>query len=78
MVTDVDLAKLYCSRNIIRVIKSGRMKWAGYVARGGERRGWHMVLVGKSEEKNPLGRPGHRCEDNIKVDLRQVGFGEMD
>jgi hypothetical protein len=78
LVTDVDLSKLYCSPNIIRMIKSRRMRWAGHVARRGERRGVNRVLVGKPEGKRPLGRPGHVCVDNIKVDLLEVGCGEMD
>ena len=54
-----ELYDLYCSRNIIRVIKSRRMRWTGHVACMGERRGVYSVLVGKREGKRPLGRPGH-------------------
>jgi len=50
----------------------------GHVAHMGERRGVHIVLVGKSEGKRPLGRPSHRWEDNIKMDLQEVGCGGMD
>ena len=59
--------------NILRVVKSRRMRWAGHVARMGEERGVHRVLVGKPEGKSPLGRPRRRWEDNIKMDLREVG-----
>ena len=55
---------------LLRVAKSRRMRWAGYVARMGEDRGVHTVLVGKPEGKRPLGRPRHRWEDNIKMDLQ--------
>ena len=60
---------LYFSTNIVRVIKSRRMRWAGYVARMGERRGVYRDLVGKPEGKRPLGRSRRRWEDNIKMDL---------
>ena len=59
--------------NIVRVVKSRRMRWAGHVARMGEGRGLHRVLVGKPEGKRPLGRPRHRWEDNIKMDLQEGG-----
>ena len=68
-----ELNDLYCSPNIVRVIKSRRMRWAGHVARMEERRELHRVLVGKPEEKTPLERPRRRWEDNIKMDLRKVG-----
>ena len=57
----------------MRVVKSRRMRWAGHVARMGEGRGVHRVLVGKPEGKRPLGRPRRRWEDNIKMDLQEVG-----
>jgi len=75
-----ELKDLYSLPNIVRVVKSRRMKWAGHVARMGEGRGVHRVLVGKPEGKRPMGRPRHRWkdrwEDNIKMDLREVGVGE--
>jgi len=66
-----ELNDLYSSSNIVRVIKSRRMKWAGHVARMGEERGVYRVLVGKPEGKRPLGRPRHRWVDNIKMDLQE-------
>ena len=68
-----ELNDLYSSPNIVRVIKWRRMRWAGHVARMGEGRGVHRVLVGKPEGKRPLGRPRRRWEDNIKMDLQEVG-----
>jgi hypothetical protein len=62
---------------IVRVLKWRRMRWAGYVARVGERRGVYRVLVGKTKGKRPLGRPIRRWEDNIKMDLQKVGYGGM-
>ena len=59
----------------MRVIKSRRMRWAGHVARTAERRG---VYRGKPEDKRPLGRPRFRWEDNIKMDLQEVGYGGVD
>jgi hypothetical protein len=70
-----ELYALYSSPNIIRVIKSRRLRWAGHVARMGEKRGAHSVLVEKSEGRRPLRRPRPRWEDNIKMDLRKVGWG---
>ena len=64
-----ELSDLYCSPNIVRVIKSRRMRWVGHVARMEKGRGVHKVLVGKPEGKRPLGRPRRRWEDNIKMDL---------
>jgi hypothetical protein len=69
-----ELHSLYPSPNIVRVIKSTRMRWAGHVARMGERRGVYRVLVGRPEGKRPLERPRRRWEDNIKMDLREVGI----
>jgi hypothetical protein len=69
---------LYSSSNIVQVMKSRKMRWAGHVARMGERRGVYRVLVGKPERKRPLGIPRIRWEDNIKMDLRKVGCGGMD
>ena len=59
----------------MRVVKSRRMRWAGHVARMGEDRVVHRVLVGKPEGKRPLWRPRRRWEDNIKMDLQEVGEG---
>ena len=59
----------------MRVVKWRRMRWAGHVARMGEKRGVLRVLVGKPEGKRPLGRPRRRWEDNIKMDLQEVGRG---
>jgi hypothetical protein len=59
----------------VRVVKSRRMRWAGHVARKGEDRGVHRVLVGKPEGKRPLGIPRRRWEDTIKMDLHEVGWG---
>jgi hypothetical protein len=73
-----ELNDLYSLPNIVRVVKSRRMRWAGHVACMGEDRGVHRVLVGKPEEKRPLGRPRCRWEDNIKMDLQEVGGGRGD
>jgi hypothetical protein len=69
-----ELHSLYSSPNIVRVFKSGRMRWVGHVARIGEGRGIYKVLVGRPESKGPLGRPRRRWEDNIKMDLREIGI----
>jgi hypothetical protein len=69
-----ELYNLYSSPNIVRVIKSRRMRWAGHVVRMGEGRGVYRVLVGRPEGKRPLGRPRRRWEDNIKIDLREIGI----
>jgi hypothetical protein len=71
-----ELHSLYFSPNIVRVIKSRRMRWAGHVARMGEVIGVYRVLVRRLEGKRPLGRRGHRWEDNIKMDLREIGIDE--
>ena len=73
-----ELNVLYPSPNIVRVIKSRRMRWAGHVARMGEERGVYRVLVGKLEGKRPLGRPRRRWVDNIMTDLQEMGCGYMD
>jgi hypothetical protein len=64
-----ELHSLYSSPNIVRVIKSRRMRWAGHVARMGEGRGVYRILVGKPEGKRPVGRPRRRWEDNIKMEI---------
>jgi hypothetical protein len=70
-----ELNDLYSSSNIIRVIKLRRMRWAGHVARMGEGRSAYWFLVGRPEGRRPLGRPRRREEDNIKMDLQEVGWG---
>ena len=72
------LGDLYCSPNIVRVIKSRRMRWAGQVARMGEERGVYRVLVRKPEGRRPLGKPMRRWVDNIRMDLQEVGCGYTD
>jgi hypothetical protein len=69
-----ELHSLYFSPNIVKVIKSRWMRWEGHVARIGEGRGVYRVLVGWPEGKRPLVRPRHRWEDNIKLDLREIGI----
>ena len=69
-----------CGQNVefVSVELCGKMRWVGHVASMGERRGIYTVLVGKPEGKRPLGRPRHKWEDNIKIDLQEVGCGGMD
>jgi hypothetical protein len=69
---------LYSSPSIIRIIKSRRMRWAGNVARMWEKRNAYRLLTGKQEGKRPLGRPRCRWVDNIRMDLREVGWGDVD
>jgi hypothetical protein len=69
-----ELQSLYSSPNIVRVIKATRLKWAGHVGRMGEGRGIYRVLVGKSNAKRPLARPRGIWEDNIMLDLREIGI----
>jgi len=73
-----ELNDLYSSPNILRVTKSRRMRWAGYVARRVRRVGCIGVLVGKPKGRRPLGRPRRRWVDNIRMDLQEVGCGYMD
>ncbi|KAJ4427641.1 hypothetical protein ANN_25289 [Periplaneta americana] len=75
---NTELHALYSSPDIIRNIKSRRLRWAGHVARMGESRNAYRVLVGRPEGKRPLGRPRRRWEDNIKMDLREVGYDDRD
>jgi hypothetical protein len=70
-----ELHNLYSSPDIMRQIKSRRMRWAGHVARMGEGRNLYRFLVGKPEGKRPLGRPRRRWEDGIKMDLEETGWG---
>jgi len=72
-----ELKDLYYSSNIVSVVKSRRKRGAGHVTRMVERRGVYRVLVGKMEGKRTLGRPRHTWEDNIKLDLQEVGCGGM-
>jgi len=73
-----ELNDLYSSHNIVCVIKSRRMRWAGHVARMGEERGCIGCCWGKPEGKRPLGRPRRRWVDNIRMDLQEVGCVYMD
>jgi hypothetical protein len=73
-----ELHILYSSPNIIRKIKSRRMRWAGHVARMGEERNVCRVLIGKPEGKRPLGRPRHRRDDGIRMYLREIGWESVD
>jgi hypothetical protein len=72
-----ELHSLYSSPSIVRVIKSKRKRWMGHVTSMGEGRGVYRVLVGRPKGKRPLGRPRHRWEDNIKMDLREIGINGM-
>jgi len=69
---------MYSSSSIAQVIKSRRIRWVGHVARMGERSAICRVLMGKPEGKRPLGRLRRRGEDNIKMDLKEVGYAGMD
>jgi hypothetical protein len=73
-----DLPDLYSSPSIIRILKSRRMRWVGHVSQLGEKRHAYRLLVGKPEEKRPLGRPRHRWVDNIKMDHLEIGCGCAD
>jgi hypothetical protein len=78
MLHNEELHNLYSSPNTIRIIKSRRMRWAGRVARIGKKMNAYRVLVGKPKEKRPLGRPRRRWKDNIKIELREIGWDGMD
>jgi hypothetical protein len=69
-----ELHNLYSSPNIVRVIKSRKLRWVGHVTRMEEGKGVYRVLVGEPEAKRPLGRPGRRWENNIKLHLREIGI----
>jgi hypothetical protein len=73
-----ELPNLYTSPSIIRIIKSRRMRWAGHVARMGEKRSVYRLLVGKPKGKRPLGRPRRRWTDNIKMDLLEIELSAVD
>ena len=70
-----ELSDLYRLPNNLRVVKSRKMRWVGHVAHMGEGSSVHRVLMGKPEGKRPLGRQRNRWEDNIKIDLQEVGEG---
>jgi hypothetical protein len=73
-----DLYTLYSSPRIIRVIKKRRMRLAGHVARMGDTRVAYRVLVGRRDGKRPLGRSRRRWDDNIKINVQEVGWRDMD
>jgi hypothetical protein len=73
-----ELHDLYSSPSIITIIKSKKMRWAGHVARMGEKMNVYRLLVGKPEGKRPLGRPRRRWIDNIKMDLLEIGLSVVD
>jgi hypothetical protein len=73
-----ELHNLYSYQDIIRQVKSRRMRWAGHVARMGEERKVYKVLVGKPEGKRPLERPRRMWEDGVRMDLREIGLGGVD
>ena len=75
---NAELHALYSSPNIIRNLKSGQLRWAWHVAHMEQLRNAYRVLVGKPESKRPLGRPRRRWEDNIKMELREVGCDSRD
>jgi hypothetical protein len=72
-----ELRDLYFSPSIIRIIKS-RTRWARHIARMGEKRKAYRLLVGKPDGKRPLGRPRHRWVDNVRMDLGEIGWGDVD
>jgi hypothetical protein len=74
---DEELHDLYSLPNIIRLIKSRGMRWVGHVARMGGKRNMYRLLVGKPEGKRPLGRPRRRWVDNIRMDLLELGWGDV-
>jgi hypothetical protein len=72
-----ELHDLYSSPSIIRIIKAKRMKWVGHVERMGKKRNAYRLLAGKPEGRRPHGRPIRRCFDNIRMDLVEVGWGDV-
>jgi hypothetical protein len=70
-----ELRDLYSSPDVIRMVKSGSMRWVGHVARMGEKRNAYRLLVRKPERNKPLGRPRRRWVDNIRLDLGEIGWG---
>jgi hypothetical protein len=77
IIEDEELHNLYSSLNILKMIASRTMRWKGHVARIGGKMGVHRVFVGKSAGKTQLRRPGLRWEVNIKIDLRETGWGSV-
>jgi hypothetical protein len=73
-----ELRDLYSSPSIIRIIKVRRLRWAGHIARMGEKRNAYRLLVGKPEGRRPLGRPRRMWLDNIRMDLVEVGWSDVD
>jgi hypothetical protein len=73
-----ELHDLYSSPSIIRIIKTRRIRWVGHVVRMGEKRNMYRLLVGKPEGRRPQGRPRYRWLDNIRMDLVEVGWGDVD
>jgi hypothetical protein len=72
-----ELHDLYSSPSIIRIIKARRMRWVGHAARMGEKRNAYRLVVGKPEGSRPLGRPRRRWLDNIRMDLVEMGWGDV-
>jgi hypothetical protein len=73
-----ELHDLYSSPSIIRIMKSRMMRWVGHVARMGNKRNGYRLLVGMPKGKRTLGRPRRRWVDNIRIDLVEVGWGDVD
>jgi hypothetical protein len=78
MKCDLKFNNFYSSPSTIRMIKSRRMKWAGHVVRIGEKRNAYKILVGKPEGRRPLGKPRRRWVDNIKMDLKEIEWDDID
>jgi hypothetical protein len=73
-----NIIPFYSSPSVIRMIKSRRMRWAGHITRMGKKKNAYRILVRKPDGKRPLGRPRRRWVDNIKLDLREIGWNGMD